>query len=349
MTDRTEELHACLLCGSTGAVLYPRVKDRLFGTQGEFGELECPACGLIWLSPRPAREELARFYEQYYTHDPPDDDIRPEKHPRFLGGLRDAVRDMVFCGYFGYRQVHTPHRWCRIGRALGHVRLIRLRATSELKELIPVHKRDGLLVDIGCGRGDFLVAMKRLGWNVLGIESDPASSAIAQRRGLTVQRVPFEQAEIPEESVDHITMNHVIEHFYDPIAVVKKCYRLLKTGGAVVLYAPNSQSLGRKRFGEHWLALDPPRHLYTWSRATIRTLLERGGFTDITAKTFARLAGGIYDTSMVLGQGVVTRGQTPPPQRGRRLFAWREALSCSLGLPVGEEVVALAVKHEGEA
>lgn len=318
----------------------------MFGAEGEFGEMSCPACGLIWLSPRPVPDDMHRFYADYYTHEDETDGVPPAGPPRLLGGLRDAVRDMIFCGFYGYTQIHPSHRWCHLGKMLGRVPQLRLRATSELKELIPHYRSGGLLVDIGCGRGDFLVAMKRLGWTVLGIESDPISSALAQRRGLTVQRVPFEQADLASETVDHIAMNHVIEHFYDPIAVVQKCYRVLKPGGTMTLYTPNAQSLGRHRFGRHWLALDPPRHLYVWSRATIRALLERVGFTDITTKTFPRLAAGVYDTSVMFQRGVVTRGQTPPPQRGRRRFVWREVLCCGLGLPRGEEVVALAAKHE---
>lgn len=345
MMIRTEQAGSCLLCATAGRTLYPQVEDQLFGHEGRFGEMVCPECGLIWLSPRPVQEDMGEFYRDYYTHTLAGDDRLSEENTRFLGGLRDALREMIFCGYYGYRAAHSRHRFCWLGKILGRVPLMRLRATSDLKELIPHYRPDALLLDIGCGRGDFLVAMKRLGWNVLGIEMDPVSAAIARDRGIPVQTAPFEAADIAAESVDHITMNHVIEHFYDPLAVIRKCHRILKTGGTLVLYAPNAQSLAHRLFGRHWLALDPPRHLYTFACGNLRALLGKGGFTRVTIKTSARLAPGVFDTSRVLQAGLITKGQTPPPQPGRRWFSITERASCSLGLLSGEELIATAAKH----
>jgi SAM-dependent methyltransferase len=345
MAVRTESLTKCILCGASGSVLYPRVTDRLFGNEGEFGEVACPTCGLVWLSPRPLPEDMGRYYEQYYTHHLATDDVPAGVPTRCLGGLRDAIRGMILCGYYGYTHCHPYHRWCSLGKALGRLAWLRLRATNELKELLPFYRKDGVLLDIGCGRGDFLLAMRTLGWKVLGVEIDPVSSALAHARGLTVQNVSFEAADIPAESVDHITMNHVIEHFFDPVAVVKKCYRVLRVGGTMAVYAPNARSLGHRMFKEYWLALDPPRHLNVFSCRNVRALLANGGFESIRTKTSPRLAAGIYDTSVMFRRGIVTRGQAPSHQGGRRAFALREKLACAFGLERGEEIVALARKQ----
>ncbi len=341
---RTEPVGSCLLCAMPGRVLYPQVEDQLFGHEGRFGEMVCPQCGLIWLSPRPVREDMKEYYEDYYTHVLPGDNRPTEEHARFLGSVRDALRQMIFCGYYGYRAVHSRHRFCWLGRLLGGIPVIRLRATSDLKELAPHYRPEALLLDIGCGRGDFLVAMKALGWMVLGVEMDPVSAAIASSRGIDVRTASFEDADIAAESVDHITMNHAIEHFYDPVTVIRKCHRILKTGGTLVLYAPNAGSLGHWIFGRHWLHLDPPRHLYTYACENLRALLGKGGFTHVTVKTSARLAPGAFDTSRLIQRGVITKGKSPPPQPGRDWFAFRERLFCALGHHHGEELVALTSK-----
>jgi SAM-dependent methyltransferase len=341
---RTEHIETCILCRTSGRVLYPHVGDDLFGHAGDFGELICPICGLIWLSPRPVREDMGAFYGRYYTHASAAEVTPGDGQPRLLGGLRDAVRAMIFCGHYGYSHLHSRHRLCVLGKVLGRLRWMRLRATNELKELVPPYTKEGLLLDIGCGRGDFLCAMKNLGWHVLGVESDPTASALAQQRGLRVHTGPFEEADIPGESVDHITMNHVIEHVYDPKAVLDKCYRLLKPSGTVVIYAPNATSLGRKRFQRHWVSLDPPRHLYCFSAANMLTLLLECGFARTRLWSSPRLATGVYDASVMLQRGLGTRAQTAPPQRGRRWFSVWERASCTIGLPMGEEVVATATK-----
>ena len=344
MTVRTEHIETCILCRISGRELYPHVGDELYGHAGDFGELICPVCGLIWLSPRPVPEDMGGFYGQYYTHTSVAASTQPDGQPRLLGRLRDAIRGIIFCGYYGYTHLHSDHTLCALGKALGLLRWMRLRATNELKELVPPYTKDGLLLDIGCGRGDFLCAMKDLGWNVLGVESDPAASALAQRRGLRVHMGPFEEADIPGESVDHITMNHVIEHVYDPKAVLDKCYRLLKPGGTVIVYAPNAKSLGRRWFQGHWRPLEPPRHLYCFSTATLRTLLMACGFARTRLWSSPRLASGVYDASVMLQRGLGTSAQTAPPQRGRRCFSVWERASCTIGLPMGEEVVATATK-----
>jgi SAM-dependent methyltransferase len=344
MTVKTERVDVCIFCRTSGRVLYPHVRDDLYGHEGDFAELICSTCGLIWLSPRPVREDMGKYYAHYYTHVSAADSTPPDAQPRFLGGLRDAIRAMIFCGYYGYTHLHSHHMLCALGKTLGRLRWMRVRATNELKERIPRYKKDGLLLDIGCGGGDFLCAMKRLGWNVLGVESDPEASAVAQRRGLRVYSGPFEEVAIPGESVDHITMNHVIEHVYDPIAVMDKCYRILKPGGTVVLYAPNSRSLGHKRFQRYWLPLDPPRHLYCYFTANMRMLLERCGFTSIRLWTSPRLALGVYDASVMLQKGIVMGTQTAPRQRGRLWLSVREQAYCAVGLPSGEEIVATATK-----
>ena len=344
MTGKTERVEACIFCRTAGSELYLHVKDDLYGHPGDFGELICPVCGLIWLSPRPVREDMGAYYRHYYTHWSAADSPPLVEPRRLLGGLRDMIRTMILCGYYGYPHSHSYHALCVLGKTLGRLRWMRLRATNESKGLVPFCTKGGLLLDIGCGGGDFLWAMKRLGWNVLGVESDPQASALAQRRGLRVLSGPFEEVEIPGESVDHITMNHIIEHVYNPIAVMDKCYHLLKPGGTVVVCTPNAGSLGHRRFRTHWRPLEPPRHLYCHSPATMRTLLQRCGFTCIRIWTSPHLAAGMYDASVMLQKGIVMGTQTPPRQKGRRWFSVKERTGCALGLSNGEEIVATATR-----
>ncbi|HSB67763.1 MAG TPA: class I SAM-dependent methyltransferase [Candidatus Methylomirabilis sp.] len=344
MMASTECVGACLLCGEEGTVLYPQIGDDLYGHAGDFGELRCPACGLIWLSPRPVQEEMGEFYRRYYTHASVPDSTPADGSRRVLGGLRDAIRSMIFCGFYGYTHLHSHHTLCGLGKLLGRLRWLRLRATNELKELVPRYRQDGLLLDIGCGRGGFLQAMQGLGWQVLGVEGDPEAAALARRSGLPVHATSFEEAKIPSDAVDHITMNHVIEHVYDPLAVMAKCHRILKPGGSVVLYTPNTRSLGHRRFRGHWRPLEAPRHLHCFSPATLRALLARSGFRHIKLWTSPRLAPGIYDASVLIEHGQGTMAHDPAPQPGRRWFSIRERTLCALGWPSGEELVATATK-----
>lgn len=94
--------------------------------------------------------------------------------------------------------------------------------------------------------------MKNLGWNVPGVERDPEVAALAQHSGLPGCTKPFEGANIPDESMDPIAMNQVIQHVYDPIAVMEKCHRIPKPGGIGILNTPNVGSLGHRPFQGRW-------------------------------------------------------------------------------------------------
>ncbi|MHB0866608.1 MAG: class I SAM-dependent methyltransferase [Thermoleophilia bacterium] len=54
----------CDLCGSGNRELLFAGGDRLFDIEGEFNLVKCQDCGLVYISPRPSYEEMARFYPQ---------------------------------------------------------------------------------------------------------------------------------------------------------------------------------------------------------------------------------------------------------------------------------------------
>jgi 2-polyprenyl-3-methyl-5-hydroxy-6-metoxy-1,4-benzoquinol methylase len=344
MTLEYESVGRCILCSTNGSTLYSRVTDHLYGIPGEFAEQICPRCGLIWLSPRPTQAQMGAYYTGYYTHVPRAAGPSFDGNRRLLGTLRDKIRGAILCGHFGYRQLHPTHTWCRLGNVLGRARWLRLRATNEWKDLLPRHRPGGSLLDIGPGRGDFLVDMQALGWSVQGVELDADACSLARSRGLSVQCGSIEAADIADDSIDHVTMHHVLEHLRDPASALRKCVRVLRPGGTVVIYVPNSDSLGHHVFREYWLALDPPRHLFTFSSRHIAHLLRAAGFAEVSIYTSARFAGGTYDTSRMLVTGVATKGIAPATQPGCKWFGARERIFCMLGMPRGEEIVARAVK-----
>jgi len=342
----TERVARCLICGSAGEIPYRARPGERAAEKLPFGHLRCPQCGFLWLSPRPTPLHMSRFYEDYEPHRGVE---RKDSEPprRFLGGVRDAVRSSILCGYFGYRPFHTGmHRLCAWGKYLGRVPFLRDRATNEWRARLPRYREDGLLLDVGCGRGDFLADMKRLGWRVKGIEPVEAAAESARMKGVDVCRCSFEEADIPDSSLDHLTMHHVLEHLFEPIEALGKCHRILKKGGHLVLYTPNCASLGHTLFGSSWSALDPPRHLYLFSPGNLSAVLARVGFFDAKIRTSARLAPGLYRASR---SSSIAPGRDENRGIGswnlcKRLFAWAESVACALGIKIGEEIEVVARK-----
>ena len=60
----------CYVCGSVGKMFYHDLRDRIFGTPGEWNVRKCPnpECGLMWLDPMPVKEDIGKAYQNYYTH-----------------------------------------------------------------------------------------------------------------------------------------------------------------------------------------------------------------------------------------------------------------------------------------
>jgi len=98
------------------------------------------------------------------------------------------LRKAILCGYFGYRHLHPVHDlWCESGTLLAKIPFLRYRAVyDDLRERFPrwIEREDRLIIDVGCGRGDYLRRMKELGWNVLGIEPDRDAAELAKKRVL---------------------------------------------------------------------------------------------------------------------------------------------------------------------
>jgi predicted SAM-dependent methyltransferase len=138
----------------------------------------------------------------------------------------------------------------------------------------------------------FLAEMRHAGWDVQGVEPDPNAAAVARANGIAVVNELLEEASFPPASFDAVTMNHVIEHFHDPIEALRISHRLLKPDGVLWIATPNLASRGHSLFGRDWIGLDPPRHLVLFTRSSLAGALAATGFkleafaSDYSAQSF---------------------------------------------------------------
>jgi SAM-dependent methyltransferase len=255
---------ACYLCGSSGHTLYAGLSDRLFGVPGAWRLVQCQdqSCGLVWLDPAPAEDDLGAVYEHYFTH---------EASPPAWRSRNALYRSWVSLGGMYRAAIRTT----AIGRA---------RQRAEAMYLDNV--RPGRLLDVGCGDGSTLVRMRERGWRVEGQEIDVhAAEHARQVRGIDVHIGPLAEHHLPAEIFDAITLSHVIEHVYDPVSLLVECRRLLKPGGRLVALTPNIASYGHRRYNADWAALDPPRHVFLFSVATLFEVARRSGLQRVVITT----------------------------------------------------------------
>jgi 2-polyprenyl-3-methyl-5-hydroxy-6-metoxy-1,4-benzoquinol methylase len=117
--------------------------------------------------------------------------------------------------------------------------------------------RRGVL-DLGCGRGEFLEAMREAGVAARGIELSAELVALCRAKGLEVEAADLLSylPSLPDESLDGIFCAHVVEHLAPerlPEAIRAAAQKLAR-GGILALETPNPESLAI--FATHFY-LDP--------------------------------------------------------------------------------------------
>jgi 2-polyprenyl-3-methyl-5-hydroxy-6-metoxy-1,4-benzoquinol methylase len=140
---------------------------------------------------------------------------------------------------------------------------------DKIKLIESLSRGRGNLLDVGAGTGDFLAEAKKNGWAITGIEPSKKAKAISVSKG-----VEFAEnlAAIESHSQDVITMWHVLEHVPDLENEISELKRILKPDGVLVVAVPNYKSYDAKYYGQYWAAYDVPRHLWHFSKISIKKL-----------------------------------------------------------------------------
>lgn len=285
----------CSWCGQVGDRLYADLVDCVCDSPGCWGIRECRPCGIAWLDPQPAAEDIPKLYSGYYTH-------RLIPRTRF-DGLRDAVLQRVL-RRMGY--CVEPRQGILAG-VLSHMRS---SARASALEVLDLRASEvGTILDVGCGNGAFLVRMRSLGWKVFGVDPDP--EAVIAGRNQELQVFCGTILDVPDTNrYDVITLSHVIEHAVDPVDLLRECKRRLRPGtGRVIITTPNINSLGHRWFSKYWRGLEVPRHLNLFSPKGLSHCVTRAGLILHSLSTETRMGRMIYNPSVYAKKGKRNLGQ----------------------------------------
>ena len=150
------------------------------------------------------------------------------------------------------------------------------------KKILSNHfKNIPLVVDIGCGQGDFLTQAKELRINAEGIDDKEFWVTRCVKKGLKAKKGSIFEIPYDDNSVDGVFLQSVLEHT-DPVKSMKEISRVIKNEGIVAISCPTPE----KHF---W---DDPTHVRPYTIKSLSTLFEMFGF-KVTHKNyvFAELLG----------------------------------------------------------
>ncbi len=242
---------------------------------GTFYLTKCENCGLVFQNPRVKEEQIHLFYKDslgYYN--PPQSQIEKIENEDWLVRFKKYLYRQILVNHFGYTNFGNPHFLFKILTFPGKRRL--------KISLMPKYVQGGRLLEIGCSYGGRLEALKKLGWEVKGIEMDRKSSEHALRaKKLNVENKRIEEVDFQSGTFDVILMSMVLEHLYSPFELLKKVTKWLKPDGQLIFSIPYFEGIEFQIFKEYTYALQLPHHITFFNRTILNEYLRTLGFTKI--------------------------------------------------------------------
>ncbi len=122
------------------------------------------------------------------------------------------------------------------------------------------------VLEIGCGAGDFLQALKKeKDAEVIGLELGESQSAAVRELGIPCFSESIDQhAQKHENQYDVICFFQVLEHIAQPLTFLRSVLKALKPGGQVIFAVPNNTPYLYGCDIYHTLNL-PPHHQGLWN------------------------------------------------------------------------------------
>ena len=165
-------------------------------------------------------------------------------------------------------------------------------ARDEIKRSLLIYQDDlraardrvgvlGPVVDIGCGRGEFLEVMRDDGLQAVGVDSNAIQLDAARSHGAAVVHADALDylRGLDDASVLAVTGIHIVEHipFPELVRLMQQVVRVLKKGGIALFETPNPRNL---IVGATTFHLDPT-HIRQLPPEVMKVLLETVGFEQI--------------------------------------------------------------------
>jgi 2-polyprenyl-3-methyl-5-hydroxy-6-metoxy-1,4-benzoquinol methylase len=215
-----------------------------------------------------------------------------------------------------------------------------------LDELIPP-RAGAAALDIGCGSGKLLRALRLAGWVAEGVEWDEHAAAVAAAYSeCPIHTGDFSKLPLQGGKYELVLLNHVFEHLDDPTQVLGRVGELLAPDGRAVLIYPNPAALGAKRFKEHWFSWEVPRHLVFVHPRKASALAHDVGLEIASLRTLHRSAAGVSMLSRAYRRGRVLSPDQAVPQFGDHLYKWWERFRMLIEPMTGEEVLLVLRRAE---
>ncbi len=230
----------CNLCGSMRQRLRFEKWSRFL--EHSFRVVECEACGLVFVSPRPSAENIRSLYDAAYY--------------RGAGFDTSVHYD---------QELENPATKEEVTKRV-------------LERLMVVKSPPADLLEVGPGMGHFMRAAAGAGFHAVGVEMSPYAASVLRKQGMEVLVGTLPEVKLPGSSFDAVVAVEVIEHLLDPKEFFSEVARILRPGGIFYYETGDIDCESARRLGPGWDYIMPEGHLYYFSPRTLSRYLKEAGF-----------------------------------------------------------------------
>jgi SAM-dependent methyltransferase len=141
----------------------------------------------------------------------------------------------------------------------------------------------GELLEVGCGRGDFVRVARMQGFSVTGCDIFGGRKPVGD--DITFFDGALRDAKFHDESFDVVVVRNILEHLFDPNIEINEIKRILKPHGYLYLKVPNvafEHGLRCRLMYQRKYHFDPPYHLNYFSPTSLHRFLTRARFDFLT-------------------------------------------------------------------
>lgn len=211
---------------------------------------ECAACGLAFVDPRPSPQQLKKYYGRGY-----------------FSGEKDFFHGKDYC--------------------LERDKAIESGVVTGYREITSNFELKGkTILDIGCASGALLSALKiHSPKELVGVDTAEYPVSFGRERyGLDLHCATLDEANLPAEHFDLVTLIDVIEHVEDLNSFLLQLQRVLAPGGSVFIITPNYAAYFLAR--QQWTCLYKDfEHLQYFSATSIKDLCATTGLSVMKSWT----------------------------------------------------------------
>jgi SAM-dependent methyltransferase len=229
----------CYVCGSRD--------HRPWASENGYHAVRCRDCGLVYVNPRPALEDISRAAQT---------------------GMHEGEQSLAVTGAYGGPQRHAHY----------------LSRLSDLFGPGYFHGSGERWLDVGAGFGELVEALAIASGGTLrarGLEPNETKAASARERNLDVS---FFEPQALAERFHYISLLNVFSHLPDPPSTLAELGELMEPGGELVMQTGNFAELEHEEIP---VPLELPDHLSFANERLLRRVLDRSGYTLVSFRSYA--------------------------------------------------------------